>query len=118
VDTAPITVVETPAFVRAAGRLIDDEARTEMITFVAANPDAGDVIPGTGGVRKLRWAAKGKGKRGGVRVIYYFHDETIPAFLLDIYAKNVEENLTMAERNAMKKRVPLLVEAYRQRRSW
>lgn len=51
-------------------------------------------------------------------MIYYFHDEPIPGFLLDIYAKNVKENLTMAERNAMKKRVPLLVEAYRQRRSW
>lgn len=112
-----MTVVETPAFLRAAGALLNDEERSEMIAFVAANPEAGDLIPGTGGVRKLRWAAGGKGKRGGVRVIYYFHDNWIPVFLLDIYAKNVKENLTMAERNAMKKRIPLLIEAYRRRRS-
>lgn len=112
-----MTVVETPAFLRAAGSLLDDDERAELVAFVAANPEAGDAIPATAGVRKLRWAARGKGKRGGVRVIYYFHSEVIPVFMLDIYAKNVKENLTMGERNAMKKRVPLLVETYRRRRS-
>jgi len=114
--SVPITVVETPAFLRAVDRVLDEETRANLVVFVASNPEAGDVIPQTGGVRKLRWAAKGKGKRGGVRVIYYFYNESIPVFLLDIYAKNVKVNLTQAERNALRKRIPLLVEEYQKRR--
>ncbi|MBI3664704.1 MAG: type II toxin-antitoxin system RelE/ParE family toxin [Acidobacteria bacterium] len=110
-----MTVVETPAFLRAADPVLDEEERADLVGFVATNPAVGDVIPQTGGVRKLRWATKGKGKRGGVRVIYYFHKETIPVFLLDIYAKNVKENLTKAERNTLRKRIPLLVEEYQRR---
>src|ERR1039458_8892194 len=71
--------------------------------------DGGDVIPETGGVRKLRWSARGKGKRGGVRVIYYFHNEAFPLLLLTVYAKNQKANLTKAERNDLKKLVPILV---------
>jgi hypothetical protein len=57
---------------------------------VGANPEAGDLMPETGGVRKLRWALPGKGKRGGARVIYFFHDERLPVFLLAMYGKNEE----------------------------
>ena len=89
--SVPITVVETPAFLRAADTVLEEEERTNLILFIGTNPEAGDVIPQTGGVRKLRWAAHGRGKRGGVRVIYYFHSEAVPVFLLDIYAKNVRE---------------------------
>lgn len=89
--------------------------RAELVGFVAANPEAGDVMPQTGGVRKLRWAAKGKGKRGGVRVIYYHHSESIPLFLLNVYAKSEKDNLTKAERNEMKTLVPRLVAGYRRR---
>ncbi len=115
--SVPITVVETPAFVRAADRVLDEEERANLVVFVATSPEAGDVIPQTGGVRKLRWAAKGKGKRGGVRVIYYFHNESIPVFLLDTYAKSVKENLTQAERNALRKRIPVLVAEYQKWRT-
>lgn len=73
---------------------------------------AGNIIPETGGVRKLRWAAQGKGKRGGVRVIYYFHSESFPLFLLTVYAKNQKGNLTKAERNEFKNLVHLLVRTY------
>ena len=83
-----------------------------MVVFVGANPDVGDVIPETGGVRKLRWSARGKGKRGGVRVIYYFHSEAFPLLLLTVYAKNQKANLSKAERNELKKLVPLLVRRY------
>ncbi|WP_234897140.1 addiction module toxin RelE [Sinorhizobium medicae] len=66
------TVAETPLFIKQAAELFTEEERRELIDFLAANPQAGDEIPGAGGVRKLRFAAKGKGKRGGARVIYYW----------------------------------------------
>ena len=89
-----------------------EDERGKLVTFLAVTPVAGDLIPETGGVRKLRWAAKGKGKRSGVRVIYYFHSEAFPLFLLNVYAKNQKANLTKAERNELKQLVPLLVKNY------
>jgi mRNA-degrading endonuclease RelE of RelBE toxin-antitoxin system len=85
---APMTVVETPFFLRKVANLLNEEERSELVVFLGMNPEAGDLVPETGGVRKVRWAAQGKGKRGGVRVIYYFHRETFPLFLLTVYAKN------------------------------
>ncbi len=112
VSRPPVTVAETPLFVRKAAVIFDEDERAALIAFVAWNPEAGDVIPGTGGVRKLRWAAKGKGKSGGARVIYYFHNESMPVFLLSAYAKSKKVNLSGAERNALRKLVPLLVRGY------
>ena len=63
-------------------------------------------------MRKIRWAREGMGKRGGARVIYYYHDERRPVFLLSAYAKNRKANLSRAERNAMKRLVPILVAGY------
>lgn len=87
-----------------------------MIAFVAANPETGDIVPGAGGIRKFRWGANAKGKRGGVRVIYYLHSKAFPIFLLTIYAKNQKANLTKAERSDMKALVPLLIRNYRRGR--
>ena len=70
-ECALVTVIETTAFARRAEKLLSPDERDEVVTFLAENPEAGDEIPGTGGVRKVRFAAKGKGKSGGVRVIYY-----------------------------------------------
>ena len=111
-NAVPMTVVETPFFLRKASSLLDEEERSQLITFVGANPDVGDVIPEAGGLRKLRWSAQGKGKRGGVRVVYYFHGEAFPLFLLTVYAKNQKANLTKAERNEFQKLLPLLVKSY------
>ena len=111
-ETAPMTVVETPFFVRKAAGLLAEEERLQLIAFVGANPEAGDVIPESGGVRKIRWAAKGRGKRGGIRVVYYFHNEAFPVFLLTVYSKNQKANLTKAERNELKTLVPSLVKTY------
>ncbi len=111
-----MTVIETADFMAAADRLIGDVQRQQLIAFVATNPEAGDVIPETGGVRKLRWGMPGRGKRGGARVIYYYHDERIPILMLDMYPKNAKVNLSKAERNAMRKRIPQLISALQERR--
>jgi hypothetical protein len=89
-----------------------ERERAELIAFIAANPGSGDLIPETGGVRKLRWALPGRGKRGGARVIYYFHSDRLPVFMLAAYGKNEKANLSKAERNAIAKLVPLLVAGY------
>lgn len=79
------------------------------------NPKAGEIVPETGGVRKVRWALQGRGKRGGARVIYYYHNERLPVFLLAAYSKNEKANLSKAERNTIKRLVPLLVAGYPER---
>ncbi len=68
------TVVETPVFMRRAAKLLSEAEHAALIVCLATHPEAGDEIVGTGGVRKIRFAARSKGKSGGVRVIYYFHD--------------------------------------------
>jgi len=83
-----------------------------LIDAIAANPIAGDLIPGTGGARKLRWARPGGGKKGGFRVIAYHHSEGIPVFLLDIYGKNEKSNISDAEANALAKILARIVDAY------
>ena len=112
---APMTVLEMPGFVRDAATALAEEERVELISFLAANPLAGDVMPGTGGGRKLRWRAEGRGKRSGVRVVYYFHSDLLPLFLLNVFAKNEKANLTAAERNGMKALLPRLVAGYQKR---
>ena len=80
------TVAETPVFVRYAAEVWTDAERQEFISFIAANPLAGDVIRGSGGCRKVRWSRGGMGKRGGARIIYFLaEDETI--WLLIVYTK-------------------------------
>jgi hypothetical protein len=107
-----MTVVETPFFLRKAAGLLAEHERLQLIAFVGASPEAGDVVPEAGGVRKVRWGAKGRGKRGGIRVVYYFHNEAFPIFLLTVYSKNQKANLTKAERNELKTLVPSLVKTY------
>jgi hypothetical protein len=107
-----MTVVETGRFLKDAKPMLTDAGRAELVAFIGSNPEAGELIPETGGVRKLRWALAGKGKRGGARVIYCYHSECLPVFLLAAYAKNEKANLSKAERNGMKHLVPILVSAY------
>lgn len=94
-----ITVAETPEYVRSVEKLLPAADRMEVVEYLAANPKAGDLMQGTGGIRKLRWARGGRGKSGGVRVIYYFHSEAMPLYLLTVFGKNERDNLSKAERN-------------------
>jgi hypothetical protein len=98
----PITVAETPLFVRQAGAVWDEAEREAFIEFIARHPTAGDLIPETGGVRKVRWARAGSGKRGGVRVIYFYHDAGRPLYLLMVYAKARREDLSADEKRAVR----------------
>ena len=89
-----LTVVETSAFSRRAEKLLSAEEHEELFFYLALHPQSGDEIPGTGGVRKVRYAARGKGKSGGVRVIYYFFDEENPIYAIFLYGKNEQANLS------------------------
>jgi hypothetical protein len=92
------TVVELPEFVRRAKSIMSDSERDELITFVAANPEAGVSLGG--GLRKLRFARSGEGKSGGYRTIYVFGGTAVPLFLVTAFAKNEKSNLTRGEQAA------------------
>jgi hypothetical protein len=97
-----VTVCETLDFEQRAAKVWTEAERGEFISFIAANPRAGDVIEGAGGARKVRWGRDGKGKRGGVRVITYFYDEATPVFLLTMFAKNEASDLSAAGKAALR----------------
>ena len=111
--TRPITVAETAVFARQASALWTDDERLEFVDFIARNPEAGDLIPGSGGVRKVRWGRKGSGKRGGVRVIYFYHDPAMPLYLLMIYAKARRDDLSPDARRTVRELAARLKEAHR-----
>ena len=97
----PLSVIETPQFLRQAENVWTEAERAEFVDFIARNPEVGDLIPDTGGVRKVRWRRQGMGKRGGTRVIYFYHDPRTPLFLLMVYAKAVREDLTSDAKKAV-----------------
>ncbi len=105
-----ITVAELPEYQRLADKLLASTERMDLVSYLAAFPKAGDLVTGTGGIRKLRWARGGRGKSGGGRVIYYFHSERMPLYLITIFAKNEQANLSKAERNDLAKLVDELIE--------
>lgn len=107
------TIIETPEFLGRARGLLTEQERDKLVDFLASNPTAGDLMQGTGGARKLRWAAQGKGKRGGARVITFYGGPQVPAFLLTIFGKGERANLTKAERNELRMILAHLVAEYR-----
>lgn len=88
-----VTFIETTLFTRLVQDYLTDDEYAELQGFLAAYPEAGDLIQGSGGVRKLRWRMKGSGKRGGLRVIYYLRTHMGEIWLLTLYSKTVRETI-------------------------
>jgi hypothetical protein len=107
------SVVETPLFLKAAEEIFSEAEREDIVSMVAADPECGDVMEGTGGFRKVRVGRGGMGKRGGARLIYILRNEEFPIFLITAYAKNEKDNLTKKERNELKKRADAIFTQYR-----
>lgn len=89
-----MVIIETSIFTRRVTELLSDDEYRELQAILVGHPKAGPVVPGSGGIRKLRWSASGRGKRGGARVIYYWATEQDHLLMLFIYTKNESEDLT------------------------
>lgn len=105
------TVVETPAYLEAAKGVLSDAGRVEIVTMVAENPEVGVSLGG--GIRKIRIALPGRGKRGGARVVFLFSGENVPVFLLTVFAKNEKADLNARERATLIAAAKQMVEQYR-----
>jgi mRNA-degrading endonuclease RelE of RelBE toxin-antitoxin system len=90
----PISVTEFAGYQRRADELLAPDEQDAIVDLIAFDPTCGDLIPGTGGLRKVRVGLGTKGKRGGARVIYYFYNEDFPVLLMAIYAKNEKADLS------------------------
>ena len=90
-----LTVVESPIFQKLWPRYWDEDERAEFAFFIALNPEAGSVVRGSGGVRKVRWMRDGTGKSGGVRIVYLARTEAGEVYLLTMYAKSESENISL-----------------------
>src|SRR5258708_24150469 len=101
-DPSEITVLQLPKFKADATDLIGAEGIEALAAYLVEHPDAGPVIPDAGGARKLRWAAKGKGKRGGARIIYLYVVIAARIYLLRCYAKNVKTDMTAGEKKEVR----------------
>ena len=106
-------VIETADFLADAADVgMSDEERALIVLAISENPKLGDLMPGTGGARKARFAAAGRGKRGGYRVIHYYGGEDIPVFLLTVLKKGERADLSQAEKNELRKELAGLKEDY------
>ena len=96
--------VEAPAFTRHLHDYLDEDRYRELQAHLSANPDAGDLMPGTGGFRKIRWAdaRRGKGRRGGLRVVYYHFSSDHQIWLMTLYGKDEASDLTAQQKKALK----------------
>jgi mRNA-degrading endonuclease RelE of RelBE toxin-antitoxin system len=108
-----ITVAETPTFIRQADAAWSEQERWAFIDFIARNPEAGDIIPETGGVRKVRWRMQGRGKRSGTRVIYFFYNRETPIYLLMVYAKGLSENISSEAKKLIREFAARIKNAHR-----
>ena len=101
--TSWVVVVETRTFTKRVDELLSVEDYRLLQLELVRRPEAGKVIPGTGGLRKFRWAASGRGKRGGARIIYFWHQASQQVLMLFAFAKNERDDLTFAQRRALRR---------------
>jgi len=117
VEGSLVSIIETREFLQRTRKIMTAEQQDDLVVFLARHPEAGDVIPDSGGVRKLRWLAEGRGKRGGSPVIYYFHDPSTPLVIFTVYAKNSKSDLSTKERRELRAAVgEIVAELKRQKR--
>ena len=108
------SVVETPTFLADAKQAgMDAHERSALVSLLAESPDAGDIMAGTGGARKLRFKRPGTGKSGGYRIIFYYAGLDVPIFLLNVFTKGERANLSKAEQNALRVILGGIAEQYR-----
>ncbi|BFM14870.1 type II toxin-antitoxin system RelE/ParE family toxin [Maricurvus nonylphenolicus] len=100
--------IETPAFERLLPNYLSDDDYCELQQALLSKPQAGAVIQGTGGIRKIRWAPQGSGKRGGLRVIYYVHSAKTRFYMLTLYKKGEVSDLSPSEKKTLKRLVEVL----------
>ncbi|WP_447969882.1 type II toxin-antitoxin system RelE/ParE family toxin [Nitrospira sp. M1] len=103
-----ITIIETAQFIKKSKQIMTQAEKDDLLNTIARSPKAGEVIPKTGGVRKLRVAREGQGKSGSFRLIYYYYDKKNPVFLFTVYGKNEKANITDAEKHAYYKGIQIL----------
>jgi hypothetical protein len=111
----PVSVIELAGYRRRAEVLLTRAEQDAVIDLIAFEPQCGDVVPGTGGLRKLRVGRGATGKRGGTRVVYFFHDRDMPIFLLALYAKNEKSDLSAAEKKEFSVFVKEIVAQWKRR---
>lgn len=107
-----LAIAELPEYIRRVEKLMSAAERLDIVNYLGTHPKAGDLMEGTGGVRKLRWGRGAQGKSGGVRVIYYVHSDAMPLYLITIFAKNEQANISKTERNELAELVDLLVQIW------
>jgi mRNA-degrading endonuclease RelE of RelBE toxin-antitoxin system len=96
-------IVETSIFTKEITRILSDDEYRQLQYFLVANPQSGDVIKGSGGLRKMRWKTKGRGKSGGIRTIYYYHQDESMLLMIYVYEKSKTENLTPKQIEILRK---------------
>ena len=109
----PITIAETASFDRSVKKLLLEDERRALIEYLAYNPTVGDVIQDTRGIRKARYGLVGKGKSGGIRVLYLFHDLSMPLYLLMAYPKSQKIDVTADEKKVLRDLVKTLVQQHK-----
>ena len=108
-------VIELPEFIKQAAHCMTDAVRTEFIDYIAKHPEKGDIIPGTGGARKIRWACdNNKGKSGGVRVVYFFFNREHPILLFTTYPKSQRDNLSKSEQNVLHGLIKKIIKQFKE----
>lgn len=110
-----ITVIETPAYLASSS--LTEQQRRDVVTLVARDPECGEIVPDTGGIRKVRIPLGSRGKRGGGRVIYFFFNAEFPVYLLASFAKNEKADLSMKEKAALASEVAAMKRDLRARKA-
>ena len=110
------TIVELPEFIKKSDKILSDDEKNNLIYYLSLHPKSGVILKGTGGIRKLRWASKGKGKSGGLRIVYFYYNADLPLFLLTLFSKGEKANINNTERNELSKLTAVLISNYERKK--